>query len=183
MCVENKHVFDIEKSKHLESRFRKFFQNPKRLFKKYIIDCMSVLDFGCGPGFFSIEIAKLKKVKKVISVDLQKGMLDIISKKIIDTDIKQKIELVNCTKTEIGYFGKVDMIVAFYVLHEVPDSKKILSDFFNLLNPGGILYVAEPKHHVNKNDFNDLIGVAKEIGFNIIKSPWVIGSFAAVFRK
>jgi ubiquinone/menaquinone biosynthesis C-methylase UbiE len=35
---------------------------------------MTVLDSGCGPGFFSIEIAKmLSDSWKVITADLQEG--------------------------------------------------------------------------------------------------------------
>jgi ubiquinone/menaquinone biosynthesis C-methylase UbiE len=49
-------------------------QNPRKLLKSYINKGMTVLDLGCGPGFFSIEIAKmLSDSWKVITADLQEG--------------------------------------------------------------------------------------------------------------
>jgi 2-polyprenyl-3-methyl-5-hydroxy-6-metoxy-1,4-benzoquinol methylase len=53
----NNRVCPVEKAKHLDSFFRKILQNPQKILRKYINKGMTVLDFGCGPGFFTIEIA------------------------------------------------------------------------------------------------------------------------------
>jgi ubiquinone/menaquinone biosynthesis C-methylase UbiE len=34
-------------------------QNPEKILKSFISEGMSVLDLGCGPGFFTVEIAKM----------------------------------------------------------------------------------------------------------------------------
>ena len=44
---------------------------------------MTVLDLGCGTGYFTLETAKLLDNNgKVIAADVQKGMLDILKQKL-----------------------------------------------------------------------------------------------------
>ena len=74
----------------LDSKFRKLFHNPNKILKPYIKKDMIALDVGCGPGVFSIEMAKLMEgTGKVISVDMQDGMLEMIRKKITGTPIEK----------------------------------------------------------------------------------------------
>jgi len=56
---DNNRVCPVERAGALESPMRRIFQSPRRMLKKYIKEGMTVLDFGCGPGYFTIEIAKL----------------------------------------------------------------------------------------------------------------------------
>ena len=69
----------------LDSKFRKFFHNPNKILKPFIKKNITALDIGCRPGVFSIEIAKLMEgIGRVISVDMQEGMLKIMfSKEIV----------------------------------------------------------------------------------------------------
>jgi ubiquinone/menaquinone biosynthesis C-methylase UbiE len=61
---------------YLDNRFRRWFQNPRKILGPYIKEGMTVLDLGCGPGFFSIDIAQMVgKSGRVIASDLQVGML------------------------------------------------------------------------------------------------------------
>ena len=63
---------------------------------------MKVLDVGCGPGFFSIEIAKMVgKSGKVFSVDLQDGMLQKIRNKINGTSLEEIIKPVKCEVNDL----------------------------------------------------------------------------------
>jgi len=55
----NQRVCPVEIAGGLDNSLRRLFQNPKRILKPYIKDGMTVLDLGCGPGFFSVEIAKM----------------------------------------------------------------------------------------------------------------------------
>ena len=45
---------------------------------------MTALDVGCGPGFFTLDMARLVgESGQVIAADLQEGMLQIVRDKII----------------------------------------------------------------------------------------------------
>ena len=66
-----------KKPSNLQTRIREWYY--KHLIKKYLKDCKTILDVGCGIGQF-IDIAK-KQGKDVYGVDLTKENVDINLKK------------------------------------------------------------------------------------------------------
>jgi ubiquinone/menaquinone biosynthesis C-methylase UbiE len=69
-------------------------QNPRKILGPYIKEGMTVLDVGCGPGFFSIELAQMVgKSGRVIASDLQEGMLRKLREKIQGTEFEERITL------------------------------------------------------------------------------------------
>jgi ubiquinone/menaquinone biosynthesis C-methylase UbiE len=171
----------VELAGGLDNSIRKLLQNPRKLLKSYINKGMTVLDLGCGPGFFSIEIAKmLSDSGKVIAADLQEGMLEIVKRKITGTEIEQRIEIHQCESTSIGITENVDFVLLFYMIHEVPDQIKLLEELKSILKPKGKIYIIEPKFHVSKKSFESLIGKIKNMGFEIIGSPKVFFSRTAL---
>ena len=133
---------------------------------------MTVLDLGCGPGFFSIEIANmLAGSGKVISADLQDGMLEKVQRKIRLTELEQRISIHKCAADRIGLTEKVDFVLLFYMVHEVPDQLKLFTELKSILNPGGKIYIVEPKFHVSKRAFELMTGKIKSLGFEITESP------------
>ena len=127
---------------------------------------MTVLDVGCGPGYFTIEMAKLVGINgKVIAADLQEGMLQIVKAKIQNTLLEKIITTVKCDKDKINVSEKVDFILCFYMVHEVPDKEKFFSELKNGLNKDGCVLIVEPSFHVTKNDFNLMMKIIKNTGF------------------
>ena len=160
----------------LDNSFRKLFHNPKKILKPYITKDMVVLDLGCGPGFFTMEISKLlKNSGKVIAADLQEEMLLKLKNKIN----KEKLTNVELHKTEeysINLNEKVDFILVFFMLHEVLDQKKFLEEMKGLLNNGGKILISEPKFHVKKEGFEKSIQMMEDLGFEIIEEPSIFFS-------
>ncbi|MFC2098016.1 class I SAM-dependent methyltransferase [Bacteroidota bacterium] len=170
-------ICPVESSGGLDNPFRKLLQNPKKLLNKYISQGMTVLDLGCGPGFFSIEIAKLLNDSgKVIAADLQEGMLDKVRDKIKGTELEQRVKLHKCQEESIDITEKVDFVLAFYMIHEVPNQDKLFKELKSILNPNGIIYIIEPKFHVSKKTFGEMINRTKDIGFELIDMPKVFFS-------
>ena len=185
MSFKNKNrVCPVEKARSLDSFFRKIIQNPNKILKPYITAGMTILDFGCGPGFFSIEAAKLTGVKgAVYSVDLQEKMLDIVKKKIENTELKNIIRLSKCGESEIGVDAQVDFILMFYMFHELPKQEDTLKQKKTILKPNGKILIAEPKFHVSKKEFEKSKQLAVNSGFKIIAAPKIIFSRAAILTR
>ena len=168
----NVSVCPVEKSGMLDNRFRRLFQNPRKILKPFIKEGMVVLDLGCGPGFFSLEIAKLlNKSGTVICADLQDGMLDVVRQKIKGLDNEYLFQLHKCDNDAINVSQRVDFVLAFYMIHEVPDQVRLFEELRSILTPQGQILIIEPKFHVSKKSYNAMIGNLNALGFEVIEKP------------
>jgi ubiquinone/menaquinone biosynthesis C-methylase UbiE len=180
----NKRICPVEKAGGLDNSIRRFLQNPQKILKPYIKKGMTVLDLGCGPGFFSIEIAKLLNgTGKVIAADLQEGMLEKVKYKIKSTELEQRISIHRCHKDSINLTGKVDFVLAFYMIHEVPNQVKLFKELKSILTPNGQIFIIEPKFHVSSKSFNSMTEKAKKVGLEISDSPKVFFSRSIVLKN
>ncbi len=177
----NDRVFDIRRAGKLEGSFRKIVHNPKRMLGRYVTDGITALDFGCGPGFFTIPMAGMVGERgRVIAADLQQGMLDILKKKVAGKDIESRIILHKVREDSIGIKDKVDFVLAFYVVHEVPSVQNFFREMKSILKPGGKMLVVEPNFKVSEEGFEKTIMIAGKHGFIPLKRPGVMMSRAAV---
>ncbi len=173
----NSRTCPVELAGGLDNFVRRLLQNPQKLLKPYISNGMTILDLGCGPGFLSIEMAKmLIGSVKVIAGDLQVGMLEKVNKKIKGTELEQRIELHKCEDNKIGVTENVDFVLAFYMIHEVLNQDKLLEELKSILKTNGKIYIIEPKFHVSKKSFEAMIDRIKSMGFEVIDSPKVFFS-------
>jgi ubiquinone/menaquinone biosynthesis C-methylase UbiE len=144
---------------------------------------MTVLDFGCGPGVFTVEIANLLEVTgKVIAIDMQEGMLEIVRRKIKGTSVDKIIELQKCTQEKVGLNENVDFVLLFYVVHEVPSKENLFSEILPKINKGGLIMIVEPKA-VSKKSFDAMIEIIKENGFEEDSQLKIAFSRGIVLRK
>jgi len=142
------------------------------------------MDLGCGPGFFTIDMAHMVgKPGRVIASDLQEGMLQKVRDKIKGTDLEERIILHKCEENKIGVSGNVDFVLAFYMVHEVPDQEEFLNEIGAILKPNGQLLIVEPPFHVSKPAFEKMIDKARNAGFTLVERPKVLFSKTAVLKK
>jgi ubiquinone/menaquinone biosynthesis C-methylase UbiE len=176
-------VCPVELAGGLDNRYRRLFQNPHKILKPFIKEGMSVLDMGCGPGFFSLEIARLLNGKGVVyAADLQQGMLDIVGRKVQGTDLEKVIRLHKCQDDSIGLVSKVDFVLLFYVVHEVPDQEKLFRELKAMLNPGGEIFIIEPKMHVTGGAFKAMTIRLEGLGFKVTACPKVFFSRGMILK-
>lgn len=181
--MANTDVCSYKMAGFFDSKIRKLFQNPEKILSPYINKGMTVLDLGCGPGFFTIEMAKIVgETGKVVGADLQEEMLSKVKSKIQGTNLEDIIELHNTQKDSIGLNEKFDFILVFYMLHEVPNQDKTLKKLHDLLNNQGKLLIVEPKGHVSKKDFEKSISLMKQY-FKTFKGPKVFYSYSVILEK
>jgi len=185
MNNDRNRVCPVELANSLDSKIRRWLQNPQRILSPFVKDGMKVLDVGCGPGFFSVELAKMVGAHgKVYAVDLQEGMLQKLHDKIQRTSLEKIIQLIKCDKDKIVIPEKVDFILAFYMVHEVPDKDRLFATLKNFLNERGELLIVEPKlFHVSKKEFASTISKAEAVGFKAAEGSKLPFSFSAVLKN
>ncbi|MBN2399282.1 MAG: class I SAM-dependent methyltransferase [Candidatus Aminicenantes bacterium] len=175
MNNEKKHgVCPVERAGALDFSFRKLLQNPKKILRPFVREGMTVLDLGCGPGFFTKEMARLVgETGRVVAADLQEGMLAMVRNKMKNSGLAGRVRYHLCQSAATGLAEKFDFILAFYMFHEVPDQEAFLREIRSLLKPGGMVLIAEPKWHVSEGEFQKSIDRMEQSGFVVQKSPGI----------
>ena len=126
----------------LDNPIRRLIQPPSELIGKLSLNINDVVvDFGCGPGYYTVDLAK--KAKKVVAVDLSFEMLKKAQKKAEKAGVKNIQFLQSDGKSLKLEDGSVDKILLVTVYHEVGESEVVLREFGRVLKPEGKLIVVE----------------------------------------
>jgi ubiquinone/menaquinone biosynthesis C-methylase UbiE len=181
-------VFSAERAGHLDTRLRRFLYRPDRLAEKYVKPGDRVLDFGCGPGFFTREFAKrVGENGQVYSVDLQEEMLGILRGKLEPEGLLPQITTHRCEPDSIGLPPDLnrtfDAAFTIFVVHEVPDPAKLFREIALLLKPGGTLFYTEPPFIVSGKEFRENLALAGEAGFLQVERSLFFVNRAVALRK
>jgi len=174
----------VESAGGLDNSIRRWVQNPRKILGPYITEGMRVMDVGCGPGFFTIEMARMVgKSGRVIASDVQEGMLQIVKEKVKGTELDGRILLHKCGEDKIGVSASVDFVLLFYMVHEVPDKERFFNEIGTIVKPQGKVLIVEPPFHVSKSAFEATVEKAGDAGFVIVERPRVFFSRAVLLRK
>jgi 2-polyprenyl-3-methyl-5-hydroxy-6-metoxy-1,4-benzoquinol methylase len=110
--------------------------------KKYLKTSDIVLDFGCGTGLISNEIAN--NVKLIQAIDISSKMIELAKIK-ADNHKIHNIDFSHSTIFDERYkSGSFDVILAFYILHLLEDNQKTIQRINDLLKPGGLIISVTP---------------------------------------
>jgi ubiquinone/menaquinone biosynthesis C-methylase UbiE len=177
-------VCPVERAGALDGRIRRLVQNPFKILSPWVREGMTVVDLGCGPGYFTVPLAQLVGPEgSVVAVDLQQGMLDKVEAKVRGTQLETRVVLHSCEAERIGLTTRADFVLAFYVVHEVPDQAALFAELVQALNEGGIVFVEEPPFHVSSAAFQELLNQAQAAGLDVVQRPRRLLGRAAVLRK
>lgn len=178
------HVCPAERAGMLDSWFRKLIQNPDKIVSPYLRSGMKAADIGCGPGFFTLPMARMVTSSgRVYGYDLQEEMLAKIEQKIEGSAVADSISLKATRQDKIGFVEQVDFVLAFYMVHETTSAAALFKEVYLAMNGGGTFLVVEPLFHVSKSDFQAYFEIAEKCGFVTERGPQVFFSRSAVFRK
>lgn len=166
---------------------RRIGQNPRKILSPYIENGMTVADIGSGMGYFSLTMAELVGENgKVICVDLQEKMIRALLKRAKKAGISQQVESRICKadSLEISDFkGKIDFILVFAILHEVPDAEGFLMQVAKSLKKNGTVLISEPGGHVTDKEFHASLSLAGEAGLSVVSEPKIRWSHSALLKK
>ncbi len=167
-----------------DNPLRYLFHNPEKMLGSYVSKGMTVLDVGCGMGFFSIGLAKLVGDKGcVIAVDVQPKMLGGMQKRSEKEGVSNIIRLHKSEPNRLGVDTPVDFILAFWMVHEVSNPKLFFHQIRACLKSNGRILIAEPKFHVSSKRFQEIVDLAQESGLDFCETPSIKFSRSAVFKN
>jgi len=164
-----------------DHRLRRVFHKPERILEPYVKPGMTVLDLGCGMGYFSIPMAGMVgDAGQVLAVDIQQQMLDVLMRRARKAGVDGRIRPHLCNPERLCVDQPVDFALAFFVVHETPDPPRFLDQVRAALKPGAQFLYAEPKWHVARRDFEKLLDYAQRSGFHLAARPQISISHAAL---
>ena len=171
----------------LVNPLRRLVQNPLALLRPYVAEGMTVLEPGPGMGFFTLDLARLVgPAGRVVAVDVQPRMLEALRRRAHRAGLADRIEVRLAERDTLGLVdleGKVDVVIAFAVVHELPSAARFFSEAAAALKPGGRLVLGEPSGHVPERDFVAELAEAADAGLLVSSRPSVWRSRAAVLVK
>lgn len=125
-----------------EERFEYIHHKSRENTKKYLDSTNVVLDYGCGTGTTACEIAS--NVKEIFAIDISPKMIEISREKAAQKGVE------NVTFVEGDIFDtklkkeSFDRILAFNMLHTIPNPENAIQRIHELLKPDGLFISITP---------------------------------------
>ena len=121
-------------------------------------EAQTVLDYGCGPGIFTIPCAKMVGRRgKVYAFDVRPSLLKQLKEKAKEAALSNIIAVLSDkSKLEIDLPDRsINIILVYDVMHEIKDRTKLLQELHRVLKEDGILSVFPM--HMGTDHFIDVM--------------------------
>lgn len=168
----------------LLSPLRRLLQDPGRILGPHVREGMTVLEPGPGMGFFTLELARrVGPGGRVVAVDVQPRMLAALRRRAARAGLADRVEARQARGDALGVedlAGKVDLVLAFAVVHELPDQARFFAEVRLALAPGGRVLLAEPAGHVTAAAFQATLAAAQGAGLRAAPGLAIARSLTAV---
>lgn len=164
--VRGKGVYPHESARMLLNPLRALILSPRKLIERLrLAPGMTVLELGCGPGYFSPAVARAIPDGRLLLFDIQPEMLMMAAERL------RKAGIVNfetwCGNARKLPFDNASVDVAFMVtvLGEVEENEACLSELRRVLKPNGRLSVTEMRGDPDYLDEARVRHMAGKVGF------------------
>ena len=125
-----------------------------KMLSRHLRPGMSVLELGCGTGYFTRELAR--SGADVVAIDVSPELLEIAKANCSAPNVRYEIQ----NAYELSYPDAVfDSVVGSSVLHHL-EIQEAIREIYRVLKPSGTIYFTEP------NMLNPQIAIQKNV-------PWV----------
>jgi len=125
-----------------------------KMLSRHLRPGMSVLELGCGTGYFTRELAR--SGADIVAIDVSPELLEIAKANCSTPNVRYEIH----NAYELSYpDAGFDSVVGSSVLHHL-ELEEALGEIYRVLKPGGTIYFTEP------NMLNPQIAIQKNV-------PWI----------
>ena len=166
---------------------RRLWQDPRKILSPYVTEGMRVIEPGPGMGFFTLDLARLVGPGgHVVAIDIQPEMLAALNRRAKRAGVADRIETREAGALGLrvdDLAGTVGFVLAFAMVHELPDAAAFFAEMAQALMPGGRLLLAEPSGHVSECDFEKTLDAAANAGLRSSGRPAICGSRTALLVR
>ena len=114
-----------------------------------------VLDYGCGPGGYTIVAARLVgESGRVYAPDIHPLAVKMVQRKAAKQGLANIEPITSDCATGLPD-GQVDVALLYDVLHELSEPDSVLQELHRILKPGGVLSVSD--HHMKVDEIIRLV--------------------------
>jgi ubiquinone/menaquinone biosynthesis C-methylase UbiE len=124
-------------------KLRDLLQNPRKsLEKAQLRKGMSVVDYGCGPGSFTIPAAELVGQEgKVFAVDIYPLAISTVKQKASRKGL-QNVETILVKGYDTGIqASSIDRVLLIDTIHLIEDTDALFREIHRVLKPDGLLFM------------------------------------------
>jgi SAM-dependent methyltransferase len=135
-----------------------------------VSEAQTVLDYGCGPGTFTIPCASIVGLRgRVYAFEVRARLLEQVKERARQAALSNIIPVLSDnSKLGIELPDKnIDVILVYDVMHEIKDQRGLLQELHRVLKGGGILSVFPM--HMGTDKFMD---VMKECGLFCLRNRY-----------
>lgn len=180
----NRRAYPVRFAFTLLTPLRQFLLPPRELARRLELrEDSVVLEVGCGPGYFSLEVARRIPRGRLLLVDLQQGMLEMAMQRVA------RVGLINveCLRADAVALpldaGSFDVVFLVWVLGEVTDVPACLREARRVLKPGGLLSITEQSVTPDFVPLTALHEYTGQVGFTFERAHGGRKNFTANFRS
>jgi uncharacterized protein (TIGR01244 family) len=179
------HILKPEQAGILLSEMRVDLEQPeKTLDFMGLKDGDTVVDVGCGNGFYTLRLSeRVAPSGKVIAQDIQQGMHDQLVKRADDAGAKN-IELILGTETDPKLpEGVADWMLLVDVYHEFSDPEAMLAGIKKALKPNGKIALLEYRAEQADDVMPAFIPRDHKMTIEEVMTEWTAAGFTLVERR
>jgi len=138
-------------------KLRDLLQNPRRSLEKAQLGTgMSVVDYGCGPGSFTIPAAELVGHEgKVFAVDIHPLAISTVQREASRKGL-QNVETILVQGYDTGIeASSIDRVLLIDTIHLIEDPDALFREIHRMLKPDGLLFME--KGHMPMSEQKEIV--------------------------
>jgi ubiquinone/menaquinone biosynthesis C-methylase UbiE len=135
----------------LTYKFRDFLQPRMSVLDEVgIKEGHHVLDYGCGPGSYTVPLAELVgKSGKIYALDVHPLAIQAVKRLASRKRLENVQTILSDCETGLQP-SSVDVVLLYDILHDLGDPNRVLEELHRTLKPKGILSVRD--HHMKQDE-------------------------------